>query len=312
MKTYRLRIKPQGSFLTPWQADTIFGSLCWVMVWKEGEDALKRFLHEYRNGNPAFVLSNGFPGDFLPAPAHISLTAQKGASLDDYQKSKKLKKVSWLAPALFESVRQGNVDLGDIEEPETFKTFTTLHSSINRITGTTGHEGSLFELEEYAVQADDVTDNTVTIYLKIRDEWKDQAFSLFKDLSTVGYGKKRSTGKGNFKVVGKLEPFDAFDDFSGANGFVSLSDFVLAKDDPTKGFYKTMVKYGKLGGEYAFSESPFKKPLLMIRAGSTFYEQDGIKPFYGRMVEGISITKPEVVHYGYSFPVPIRLEEINV
>lgn len=303
MKTYRLKIKPHSSFLTPWQADTIFGSLCWVMAWCEGEKVLQSFLEEYKNGNPSFVLSDGMPGDLLPAPAHLSLLEQKGEGFETYQKAKMLKKIAWLPLETFQSVRNGNLKLEQAEKAETFKVFTTLHSSINRITGTTGEEGSLFELEEYASAL-----NEISIYLKIKDGQEEKVFSLFKNLSLIGYGKKRSVGKGAFEIIGKLEPFDRFKDFSGANGYVSLSNFVPAQDDPTDGFYKTLIKYGKLGGEFTFCGKPFKKPMVMLTAGSSFKVDGNIKPFYGRIVKEIAPAKPEVVHYGYAFAVPVKID----
>src|SRR3990172_7027744 len=307
MKTYRLKIKPQSSFLTPWQADTIFGHLCWIMAWREGKDALAKFLEDYRNGNPFFVLSDGFPADLLPAPAHLSLMMPKGETLEDYQNGKKLKKIAWLTPEEFESVRNGKINSQFQENPKTFKTYTTLHSSINRITGTTGDEGSLFELEEFAIESEGLKADTLSIYLRIKDGWEEKVKSLFQDLSLLGYGKKRSIGKGSFEIVGELESFNKFDNLDEANGFITLSNFVPAKEDPTEGFYKTMVKYGKLGGEYTFSGNPFKKPIIMLTAGSVFYVQESVKPFYGRMVEGVSPSKPDVVHYGYAFSVPIKL-----
>lgn len=307
MKTYRLTIKPHSSFLTPWQADTIFGSLCWIIAWRDGDDALKQVLKEYKNNNPVCVLSDGMPGDFLPAPAHLSLMTKQSDSLEDYQKGKKLKKILWLMPNNFEAVRNGKLEILQREEVKTFKTFTTLHSSINRISGTTGDEGSLFELEEYAVES---KLETISIYLKIRDGWEEKVFSLFKDLSLIGYGRKKSIGKGSFEILGNLELFDKFVDFKEANGFISLSNFVPAKTDPTEGFYKTLVKYGKLGGEFTFSGKPFKKPLMMLTAGSSFRVDGNIKPFYGRIVEGIAPAKPEVIHYGYAFAVPIKIGDI--
>lgn len=78
----------------------------------------------------------------------------------------------------------------------------------------------------------------------------------------------------------------------------------LQRATPTDGFYKTLVKYGKLGGEFTFCGKPFKKPLMMITAGSSFKVKEYIKLFYGRMVEDIAPAKPEVVHYGYAFSVP--------
>lgn len=300
MKTYRLKIKPHSSFLTLWQADTIFGNLCWIMAWREGEDALKEFLEDYKNGNPAFVLSDGLPGDLLPSPAHLSLVKQKEDSFDAYKKAKELKKVSWLSPDVFDSVRKGNLEIEPSEAFKTFRTLTTLHSSINRISGTTG-EGSLFELEEHALSE---SEQFISIYLRIKDGWEDRVFALFKDLSLTGYGKKKSVGKGAFDIIGQLEPFDNFNDFDGSNGFMSLSNFVPATHDPTDGFYKTLVKYGKLGGEFTFCGKPFKKPLMMLTTGASFYTKEKLKPFYGRMVKDIAPAKPEVVQYGYAFSVP--------
>lgn len=307
MKTCCLKIKPHSSFLTPWQADTIFGSLCWIMAWREGEDALKQFLEEYKNGNPVFVLSDGMPGDLLPAPAHLSLMRKQSDSLEDYQKGKKLKKILFLTPDEFDAIRNGKMEIQQREDIKTLKNFTTLHSSINRISGTTGDEGSLFELEEYAVES---KLETISIYLKIRNGWEEKVFSLFKDLSLIGYGRKKSIGKGSFEIIGSPEPFNKFDNFEGANGFISLSNFVPAKDDPIEGFYKTTIKYGKLGGEFTFSGKPFKKPLMMLITGSSFRVKGNIKPFYGRIVEGIAPAKPEVIHYGYAFAVPIKIGDI--
>lgn len=299
MKTYRLKIKLQSSFLTPWQADTIFGNLCWIIAWSEGEVALIAFLDEYKNGKPAFILSDGMPGDLLPAPAHLSLLEQKGKCFEAFMKAKKLKKVRWLQSDMFESVRKGSIEIEPTEGINHFREFTTLHSSINRITGTTGEEGSLFQLPEYVIEH-----NEISIYLKIKDGWKEKVFSLFKALSLTGYGKKKSVGKGAFEISGKLEPYEKFNDFDGANAFVSLSNFVPAKNDPSDGYYKPLVKYGKLGGEFTFCGKPFKKPLIMLTAGSSFKVGNNIKPFYGRMVTNIAPAKPEVVHYGYSFAVP--------
>ena len=307
MKTHRLRIKPLSSFLTPWQSDTIFGSLCWIMAWREGEDSLKKFLQEYKDGNPHFILSDGMPDNLLPAPAHLPLMIQKLDTLNEYQNAKSLKKVSWLTDTEFESVCTGKLEIQPQESKRPFKSFTTLHSSINRISGTTGEEGSLFELEEYSLERADMKENVLSIYLKIKEGWEEQVISLFKDLSLVGYGRKKSIGKGSFEIIGRLEPFDKFDNFIGVNGFMTLSNFVPAKHDPTKGFYKTTVKYGKLGGEYTFTGKPFKRPLMMINTGASFYVEGDAKPFYGRMVEDIAPVKPEVIHYGYAFSVPIYI-----
>lgn len=299
MKTYRLKLKLQSSFLTPWHADTIFGSLCWVMAWRDGDVALQQFLHEYMN-EPSFVLSDGMPGDLLPVPVHLQLTIKS----EDFQKAKKLKKISWLAPQVFDAFRRGDSGIQVEDEVKAYTPFTTLHSSINRLTGTTGSDGSLFELPEYALDVEEIKTDFISIYIKTKEGHEDNVFSLFRDLSFLGFGKKKSVGKGSFELAGGLEPFDGFCDFEGSNGFVSLSHFVPSSKDPAEGFYKTMVKYGRLGGEYAFCGNPFKKPLLMLTAGSVLKTEGAVSPYYGRMVEGIAPAKPEVIQYGYAFAVP--------
>jgi CRISPR-associated protein Csm4 len=304
MKTYRLKLKPRSSFLTPWQADTIFGSLCWIMAWHRGKDELAKFLNEYKDGNPAFILSDGMPGDLLPAPVNLSLVVKT----DDYQKAKSLKKTTWLKPDEFEMVRKGNFDINLYESIKPFKPFTTLHSSINRLSGTTGDKGSLFELEEYAINTKESMADYISVYLKIKDGYEDTVMSLFRDLSLSGYGAKKSAGKGSFDIIGGLEEFKKFVAFDGSNAFISLSNFVPAPDDPTEGYYKTIVKYGKLGGEYTFSSNPFKKPILMLTAGSVFLTNGILKQYYGCMIKDIAPAMSEAVHYGYAFAVPISLQ----
>lgn len=307
MKTYRLKLRPRSSFLTPWQADTVFGNICWIIALREGIEALQQFLRSYRENDPFFILSDGFPRNLFPAPLHLSLIKSKGETFDDYKKDKESKRISWIYEESFEAIMNGNMDAQIKGVSEAYKTFTTLHSTISRVTGTTGDEGSLFELEEHALNTSRGESDIISVYCKIKDGYEDTLLSLFQDLSRIGYGKKKSIGKGAFDIEGHLETFDKLDGLPGANGFMSLSSFIPAKTDPTKGFYKVFVKYGKLGGEYAFCGNPFKKPLVMLTAGSVFYADGGLRPYYGRMIENISAAKPEIVHYAYAFAVPIKI-----
>jgi CRISPR-associated protein Csm4 len=68
MKIYRAILKQLSPSRTPWQADTLFGHLCWQMLYHEGETALNDFLDLYRQRQPPLLFSNGFPGDYLPRP----------------------------------------------------------------------------------------------------------------------------------------------------------------------------------------------------------------------------------------------------
>ncbi|MFZ6017246.1 MAG: hypothetical protein ACOYU0_06525 [Nitrospirota bacterium] len=66
MKTYRIRIEIQSGIITPFHADTIFGHLCWVVAYQEDNKRLQKFLEPFRDGEPPFVISDGFPAGYLP------------------------------------------------------------------------------------------------------------------------------------------------------------------------------------------------------------------------------------------------------
>ncbi len=323
MKTYRVRLSLDSASLSAWQSDTIFGHLCWTVRYDEGEEALGQFLAPFLAGEPPLILSNGFPGDLLPRPV---LPPELPPGLETPKRDQ---------VAAMRRVRQGrgihHVDLEEFNaicrgervllrpKEARVEDRTVLKNLINRLTGTTaGSEaeeaaaGNLYDLEEIVYLKKDPlgkkTPVPISIYLKAADDaWAERASQLFERMALAGFGAKKSAGYGRFKVE-SFEPFDDFAAPDGANGFVSLSNFVPAQADPLEGHYKTLVKYGKLGEEFASSSaiSPFKFPLLMLAAGATFRD-DHPRDFYGRMVEGIHPQHEDIVQYGYAFAVPIVL-----
>lgn len=68
-----------------------------------------------------------------------------------------------------------------------------------------------------------------------------------------------------------------------------------------------MVKYGKLGGNYANCTkiNPFKKPLRIFKPGAIFRTSD-VKEYYGQIVQNIHENK-NIVHYGLAFPVGMKI-----
>lgn len=301
MKTYRIKLEPMGRFITPFQADTLWGHFCWIVRWREGEKALKEFITAFEK-EPPFVLSDGFPGDLLPVPLHLPMMVHDGDERIRFKTRKALKELSWLTLEEFMTVQKGVLPTITEGERAGFLQAVTLHSSISRLTGTTGEEGSLFEIEEQALEADR---QYVSVYVRVSDSWEDRVWALFQDIGKMGYGKKRSIGFGAMKVL-EPEPFAALDSLANANGFTALSNFVPSSADPVAGHYKTFVKYGKLGGEYAFTGKSFKRPVMMLRAGSSF-SSETVKPYYGKMIKNVLPEMPEVVQYGYTLAVPIRL-----
>lgn len=298
----------QSASGTLWQADTIFGHLCWALRYLEGEKALTELLDFYKEGLTPFLLSNGFPGDFLPNPLLLPMPRQNAAmlkkeQLEQFRRDKKLRKLIYISPADFAKVLKGdkfNLDAYEREQDKfpSIKTRATLKNQINRLSGATGEEGQLYHFQEHFY-------DSVTIYTKIEQRFESKVRKLFEYLKMAGYGKKKSSGYGQIRNI-TFEPFPGFVLPPDANGFVSLSNFIPAHDDPVKGSWKLVVKYGKLSEGYATDESIFKKPLLMLEAGSTFYTSP-FKDYYGKMVNDIARGREEVVQYGFALPVPMKL-----
>jgi len=303
---YRLIIQLKSPFGTPWQADTIMGHLAWHVAYQEGEEGVKSFLTPFLEGKPPFVLSDGFPSGLLPRP--FGQKHKIGVKdLDSYTSEKIRRKTEFLNPSDFQALRLGEtVEVGPISSP--WIDIETLHAAISRQTGTTGEGGNLFAAESWVLRQNLWEENRalLSIYLYCEDGWIERIERMFTDLSSVGFGKDKSVGLGHFKFLRK-EKWDGFSVFQGANGFISLSTSVPGVNDPTEGRWAINIKYGKLG-ENAGNGNPFKKPLLQIRPGSTFYTGDEPKPFYGRVVGGIASGFPEAVQICYCLAVPCRLE----
>ncbi len=303
---YRLVIGLKAPFGTPWQADTIMGHLAWLVAHQEGKEGVKKFLTPFLEGKPRFVLSDGFPTDLLPRPLGQKQKIRV-KDLDSYTNEKVRRKAEFLNLRDFQALRLGEkVEIVPISSP--WVDIETLHATISRRTGTTGEEGNLFATESWTFRKNLLEDNhaLISIYLYCEDGWIERIERMFTDLSLVGFGKDKSVGLGHFEILRK-EKWDGFTVFQGTNGFISLSTFIPGVDDPTEGRWAINIKYGKLG-ENAGDGNPFKKPLLQLRSGSTFYTGDVPKPFYGRVVGGIAPGFPEAVQICYCLAVPCRFE----
>ncbi|ABO50158.1 CRISPR-associated protein, Csm4 family [Desulforamulus reducens MI-1] len=308
MKLYKLKIEPKSSQITPWHSDTIFGSLCWVLAQSRGQEKLRDFLHEYTGNCYPMVVSNGFPGDYLPKPMggntfNTNDNRIKQEAIRLAQKAKEAKKTNLLSLEEFNTI----INNGQVEIKPKEKLYLengVMHNQLSRLTGTTS-DGSLYELTETFWSS-----SHISIYLGISSGWEKEVFTLFEILSLKGFGKRISVGKGYFKIMDCTE----FKDLTipeSPNSIVTLSNYVPRSHDPYLGQYKTFVKYGKLGQNYAVSGNPFKKPLLMIMPGAVFWTENP-QFAYGRMVKGISPSYPEVVQCGCALAIPSYIEKVEM
>jgi CRISPR-associated protein Csm4 len=300
MKIYRMKIKPKGSHITPWHSDTLFGSLCWVLVQKSGDCFLREFLNEYKEGRFPVVISNGFPGDYLPKPmaGNVFPETENPGKYEEIAKAikiKEAKKTTLISLDEFNSIiNNQHIELKPKDKLRI--EVGVMHNQISRMTDTT-IDGGLFEQHEVFWE-----DTYVSIYFGIKDEWKDIVEELMHVLAVRGYGKRASAGKGHFSIEDFCE-FKGFNIAGNPNSFVCFSNYIPCETDPVDGQYSTFVKHGKLGQYFASCDNPFKKPILMINPGAVFWD-DNPGFAYGRLAERVSVVFPEVVHCGCSLAIP--------
>jgi CRISPR-associated protein Csm4 len=309
-------MKPRSSFVTPLHADSIFGSLMWALRYLEGEKKLLEVLETFDNA-PPFILSNGYPEGYLPVPI-LPLETMEKVSLEAVHQLKKIKKLTYMPEPIFRELVE-NLNSSDLKEellkwlenlkwkgPIFQKTESNYKNVINRLNFTT-LRGGLFVQDEIYFNPE----INWCIYLKLNKEQElldlDRVINLFEFLSKTGFGKKKSSGKGQFELLDFKSV--SLPNASSPNGFVALSNFVPNSGDPTDGYYEIVLKYGKLGGEFAYTMSgPWKKPLRMLRAGSVFKLTGELKDFYGKMVSNIYPPLNTVRQYAYAFPLGVNLK----
>lgn len=313
MRTYRTTLTLSSASASKWQADTLWGHLCWSLVRHQGEESLQDFLEYYEEGLPPVLLSDGFPvtdgpeAEFhwLPRPRvaglplHAQAPARKADRVKEYRDRKRAAKAEWLTTEQFEKVRGGNCNVSPTSQPaDTLRSVSK--NRIDRITNTAGGGGgALFDFEER-------WQRRIDVYWSIEEGFESLVRNFLEGLYRTGYGKRKSVGYGQLLEVPALEPFDGFHDLKNANGFVTLSNFVPAKNDPVAGVWEAVVKYGKLGEEKAVAGQPFKRPLIQLAAGSCFCDTP-VRDYYGRLVAGVA-TDEKVVQYGFALPVPMRID----
>jgi CRISPR-associated protein Csm4 len=308
---YRSTLRLNSLSASLWQADTVFGHLCWHLAHSQAQ-RLRDLLELCQANYPPILPSDGFPRDLLPRPLlPRTVTLQHLPKLERIQRQRQAKQAAqseWLRLAEFNRMRSGQPENQPLTEAEVAQAVSTRATSKNRIDRTTNTAGSasgdLFDFVETVLPE-------VSIYWRIEKGWEGTVQDFLADLQASGYGKRKSVGYGQIENF-TLEPFTGFDDAAlQANGFVSLSRFVPAARDPVDGYWDITVKYGKLGEAKAVSGQPFKQPLLQIERGSCFFDEvrpDWVNQWYGQLVNDIAPQDRAVKQYGFAFLVPMRIE----
>ncbi|MDY6853444.1 MAG: hypothetical protein SWO11_01860 [Thermodesulfobacteriota bacterium] len=344
---YRYKIRPMSPVMTPFMSDTFFGHFCWAVLYEKGAVYLDDFLSIFGAGHKAPVLfSSAFVSGYLPKPvlpppkrdeirefvksyfvekpyAGIRSMSDKGKRFDGMTKIKtwnNLKLISiedWLSLKddycethlleIFYKRLQADVD----SEKPIFETEIAASTTISRLSGTVPEEGGgLFQREKTWYHKDMELD----LYVEINQE---EIVPLVKwflcdYLPLYGFGKDKSVGMRCIEV--EQDNLFSQEQFSVNNPNSSVTLSLAAFDGMAKykSFYRLMTKFGKLGGNYAYSSptgggtKPYKKPILMIEPGGVFFTNEDLsaKPLLDEVH-----SDPSIRQCGIPVMLPLRIRE---
>lgn len=329
----RYTLTPKSPHVTPFMSDTFFGHFCWAMRYKHGTEKLDAYLEQYADGNPAPVLfSSAFPAGFLPRPTLPSPSRKKlhkfvAETFGNEQKSlvegltkiKKWSKITFISKEHWLKLKNNYSDIGFynllISNDGLLKLDTTMEiaaaNTINRLTNTVPGEGGggLFHREKQWYK-----DTKFDLYVEIND---DSYFGMVDDflrdfLPKTGFGADKTVGMG-FVELDLDETFNPSEfDVQDANARMSLSLASFPGMENIDAFYKLKTKFGKLGGEYAFSSpdggnpNPFKKPILMYEPGAIFFRNEPLNN--KALLSDVHVDK-SIRHCGVPVTIQIKLAE---
>lgn len=330
MNTYRLTLTLRSSLGTPLSADTLWGHICWSIVYHGGPPALRDFLTATRSppaDGPPLLLSDPLPAGFLPRPVLPPLDPAAEDKLVNSLKQHRLlpddpidgfdalaaaRRQRYIpldtfaetaddlsAATLIEAIRRNAAD----QTPAPLVETVVAHNAINRLTNHTLAEGGLFFSPETFSAGPVDFDVWVAGSLA-----PDRIRELFVWGLEGGYGRDAGTGKGNL-AVGEIHP-DRPPAARAPNAMMTLGPCAPAAGDPARGYWTVETRFGKLGGAWATQDDGgsgagvFKHPVLFLAAGAVLAGTP--RPFLGRIVPDVHPTRPEVVQYGLALTVPVR------
>lgn len=337
----KLTLKLKSGLLSELHSDTVMGHFCWRLRDKYGKTKLEEFISLYHTSDiiPPFTISNGllekdYRDDkkkiihtelFFPKPLfHLKKSEEtekkksKKELIIDFLLNKELKSIDLLTTSQFKLAISGNKDklydsvINDKLERPKFETDLKVSVEIDR-DSLSAREGQLFSYHPKFL--DEGT--RVVFLIKVLNENifysdKFKCEEILKDVFEIGFGKKKSSGFGQFQVISNngniTTDFDGFDEPSSANSFITLGNYLPSYDDGISkdgSSYDFIVKYGRLSEEKSLSKNPFKKPLILLTPGSIF-KTSKIKDYYGRVTQGGHISEFDIDAVQFGMPFILR------
>lgn len=300
MQVIHFKLMPRSPVVTPWRGDTLLGHILWMYAYRNGEEELVGLLDRASADPP--VVTDLFPMDILPVPMlplHLA---------EDDKDRKKIKSIRWIPVAKWNELRKCLTSgalaktLRELAPNEEAKPVAELHSTINRITGTTGESGGLYT-RVVRFHPEPLHGYFVPGVLG------ENALELLEQVGLHGYGADASTGCGQFDVeeIGNQE----WTIPDSANAWMALSRHLPDPSlRPADGFYRLDTHYGRLGGAFANNGNVFKKPLLLYETGSLWRQmaRSDLRP--GAVLDNMAWREDaNIRHLGFTLPYWVRWED---
>ncbi|MCL1824422.1 MAG: CRISPR-associated protein Csm7 [Betaproteobacteria bacterium] len=315
MKTFRITLRLLSALGTPLAGDTLFGQLCWILRRQHGNERLNSLLQGYTERQPFAVISDALPHGHLPLPSLPPDTWQ----VSDNSDRKALKKKRWLP---LSALRQPfsewqrsattDVDLGESREhPQP-------HNTINRQTGTTG-TGMFAPYTVAQIWLKPGSELDLWLVLDTERITPVEIHDAFVFMGWQGYGRDASIGLGKFELQGELQAQPHIEVSDVPNAYLTLGPCAPQGQGfcPQRSYWNIVPRFGRHGDLAVQSGQPFKRPVLLAKAGSVFWPEhaDAACTHIGQGLGGIaapmpiSVVMPETVQQGYCPVVPIHIPE---
>jgi len=332
MQTYRFTLRPLSAFGTQLAGDTLFGQLCWTLRHPLGNNRLIDLLHGYTSGQPFAVVSDAMPAEHIPLPYVPSEVWQQSRSAVASDR-KVLKKKKWLPSAALATpfaTWQASAH-SDAEVAAPWINAWTIagkrratagnsrteraqpHNTINRQTGTTG-EGAFAPYAMPQIWFHPAMRFDLVVVLDEARLNLSELTAALAAMGSTGFGRDASIGLGKFEL---LDNAVATPDIApaGANSYLTLGPCAPQGLGfcPVRSTYQVATRFGRHGDTAVRSGQPFKRPVLLAKAGSVFWPEalDASRPFIGQGLGGtanpVSLAMPETVQQGYAPVIPVAL-----
>jgi len=294
MTLYRIRLELLSALVTPLKGDTIWGHIVWGIANHEGDEAVAEFLEQEKSGTPAMIVSSAFPAGMVCRalrPPEERKTENFGTK--EYSEIKKKKKI------IYENASEYFIDttapVNEVTEPP-FKNIPVMHNTIDRSTNTVLERG-LYSTEEKWPGKNIEWD----LYI-LSTYAPERVTKLVKWAFENGYGADASTGKGRIDVKGgpvQVEPQKR------GKHYMALGPFA---EDPKNRLNNIradiFVRSGKIGGAFASSLTPYKKPVALYDEGAVFDSDTEIE-YAGVLLDNMHGEDNRICQSGFAPVIPV-------